>query len=152
MNSVQINSFLESSILVFEQMCQIRPQVGQPAVKAIQIVDGHLWLKISIVGDMQGEVYYGFPRQVALHLVSGMMGGMVLTELDELGHSAIAELGNMICGNAGTILYGHGLTIDITPPVIVPPGQSSVGKAILVPLCFDGLGDVELYMKLNQAG
>jgi len=150
-DSVSINSFLESSLLVFEQMCQVRPQVGKPAVRRLEIADGPYWLKVSIHGDMQGEVYYSFPRHVALRIVSGMMGGMALSELDDIGRSALAELGNMICGNACTILYGHGFSIDISPPSMVPPGTTGGDKAILVPLVLDGVGEVELYMNLRKA-
>src|SRR5690606_21203178 len=113
-------------MLVFEQMCQIKPQIGKPAVRRVTIADGPYWLKVSIRGDMSGEIYYSFPPHVALRIVSGMMGGMMLTELDDIGRSALAELGNMICGNASTILYGHGFSIDISPPAMVPPGGATL--------------------------
>lgn len=151
MDSVSINSFLQSSMLVFEQMCQIKPQIGKPAVRRVTIADGPYWLKVSIRGDMSGEIYYSFPPHVALRIVSGMMGGMMLTELDDIGRSALAELGNMICGNVSTILYGHGFSIDISPPAMVPPGAAGADQAILVPLFLDGVGEVELYMNLKKA-
>jgi chemotaxis protein CheX len=151
LDSVSINSFLQSSLLVFEQFCQIRPQIGKPAVRQVELADGPYWLKISILGDMRGEVYYSFPRNVALKIVSVMMGGMRISELDEIGLSALAEIGNMICGNASTLLYGQGYAIDISPPAMVTPGTGSGDKAILVPLVLDGVGEVELYVNLRAA-
>ena len=47
-------------------------------------------------------------KSVALKLVSAMMGGYAIAEMDEMGQSAISELGNMISGNASTILYNQG--------------------------------------------
>lgn len=146
MNSEHINPFLESSLLVLEQMCSIRPSIGSPTVKPIRYEHDAVLLKISVVGDLEGDIIYRFPNSVALKLVSDMMGGMTVTELDELGQSAIAELGNMISGNASTILYSKGITIDITPPKMLHSEQNPpTGKAILVPLSMAGVGDVELY-------
>jgi len=151
MNSEHINPFLESSMIVLEQMCQIRPSIGRPAVKPILIVNGPYWLQFTVIGDMEGEIYYCFPKEVALKLVSDMMGGFIITELDEIGQSAIAELGNMISGNASTILYNNGITIDITPPKMIEASQvGTTGKAIVVPLCIEGVGDVDIYVNFKS--
>jgi chemotaxis protein CheX len=36
--------------------------------------------------------------------------------IDEIGQSAISELGNMIAGNAATVFASNNILIDITPP------------------------------------
>ena len=151
MNREHINPFLESSMFVLEQMCQIRPSVGSPTVKLIQLEEGPVWLKISVVGDMEGDILYCFPKSVALKLVSDMMGGFVITELDEIGHSAIAELGNMISGNASTIMFNNGITIDITPPSrMLPSSDYPEAKVIVVPLMLDGVGEVDIYVNFRS--
>ena len=45
-----------------------------------------------------------------------MMMGMPVTALDDMSASAINELGNMMMGNAATILSTKGIAMDITPP------------------------------------
>jgi chemotaxis protein CheX len=148
--SLHINSFLESSIIVLEQMCSIRTSVGQPAVRPIVLIEGPLWLKISIIGDVEGDIVYCFPKAVALKLVSDMMGGCVVTELDEMGQSAIAELGNMISGNACTILSNEGIAIDITPPQTLLANQSQrLGKSLVIPLKLEGVGDIDIYVNFR---
>ena len=150
MQSRHINPFLESSIFVLEQMCSIRPSMGQPAFKPIVLIDGPIWLKISVVGDMEGDIVYCFPEAVALKLVSDMMGGYIVTELDEIGQSALAELGNMISGNACTILSNEGITIDISPPKTIECNQlMSAGKRLVVPLRIDGIGEVDIYVNFT---
>jgi chemotaxis protein CheX len=150
MQSQHINSFLESSVLVLEQMCQIRPSVGKPSVRSIVMVEGPIWLKISVVGDMEGDIVYCFPKAVALKLVSDMMGGYIITELDEIGQSAIAELGNMISGNACTILSNEGIIIDITPPKTMLFSQAlRAGKSLVVPLHLEGIGEVDIYVNVQ---
>lgn len=150
MQSKHINPFLESSVFVIEQMCQIRPSLGQLQLKKMAFREDVICLQINVFGDMEGEVYYSFPKQVALSLASGMMGGFVLTELDEISRSAIAELGNMISGNASTILSNQGVAIDITPPKSVGPNEQenlfSDKKTLSIPLHLDGVGDLDIFV------
>ncbi len=153
MQSKHINPFLESSIFVIEQMCSIRPQLGELQLRTIEVEDGPVWLMIRVFGDMEGQIIYRFDLHVALKLVSGMMGGFVVTELDEIGKSAIFELGNMISGNAGSILSGQGIEIDISPPA--PATQSDLAEqALSIPLLLDGIGEFHIFVnvKNQQAG
>jgi len=76
-----------------------------------------------------------------------MMGGYPVSELDEMCCSAIAELGNMISGNASTMLYNEGIQVDITPPDIVSDHSRYVQKkAITIPLDLSDIGNFNIYM------
>lgn len=147
MRAEYINSFLESATLVLEQLIQIRPLPGQHGLKELVLIDNYVWIQIGLKGQMSGEVMFGLHEQVALKLVSAMMGGFTITEMDEMGRSAISELGNMISGNASTLLYSQGLTVDITPPQII--GSSSFEtwasrRALTVPLIMEGIGEMDI--------
>lgn len=142
-----INPFLESARTVIEQMVQIRPSTGQLAIKDIQFVDHHVWIQIGLTGQMSGNIVFGLSESVALRIISAMMGGFVITEIDEMGKSAISELGNMISGNASTLLYNQGVRVDITPPRVVHAiyeEQMMKGRALAVPLIMDGIGEMEI--------
>jgi len=142
-----INPFLESARTVIEQMVQIRPSTGQLAIKDIQLVDHHVWIQIGMTGQMSGNIVFGLSEEVALKMISAMMGGFVITEIDEMGQSAISELGNMISGNASTLLYNQGVHVDITPPRVVRSGsvhQFEASRALAVPLIMDGIGEMEI--------
>jgi chemotaxis protein CheX len=147
MKAEYINPFLESARIVIEQMINIRPTTGQLGVKDIKFVEKYIWIQIGITGQMQGDIVFGLHEVVALKLVSAMMGGFVLTEMDEMGHSAISELGNMISGNASTMLYNQGVKVDITPPKVVQ-SVTSAGfipkKALTIPLIIDGIGELDI--------
>ena len=54
------------------------------------------------------------PKKDALRVVSAMISERVF-ELDELGHSALSEVANMISGNAATALEVAGYTCDLNP-------------------------------------
>ncbi|WP_373232660.1 chemotaxis protein CheX [Cohnella sp.] len=147
MKAEYINPFLESARMVIEQMIQIRPSTGQLSVRDIKFADRHVWIQIGITGHMTGDIVFGLSESVALRMISAMMGGYVITEIDELGRSAISELGNMISGNASTMLYNQGVIVDITPPKIMDSHFTSgygAKRAIAVPLIMDGIGEIEI--------
>jgi chemotaxis protein CheX len=147
MKAEYINPFLESARIVIEQMINIRPTMGQLGIKDIKFVEKYIWIQIGITGQMQGDIVFGLHEVVALKLVSAMMGGFILTEMDEMGHSAISELGNMISGNASTMLYNQGVRVDITPPKVVQ-SVTAAGfipkKALTIPLIIEGIGELDI--------
>jgi chemotaxis protein CheX len=147
MKAEYINPFLESARIVIEQMINIRPTTGQLGIKDVKFVEKYIWIQIGITGQMQGDIVFGLHEAVALKLVSAMMGGYVLTEMDEMGQSAISELGNMISGNASTMLYNQGVKVDITPPKIVQSATSAgfvPKKALTIPLIIEGIGELDI--------
>jgi chemotaxis protein CheX len=152
MKAEYINPFLESARIVIEQMINIRPTTGQLGIKDIKFVEKYIWIQIGITGQMQGDIVFGLHEVVALKLVSAMMGGFVLTEMDEMGQSAISELGNMISGNASTMLYNQGVRVDITPPKVVQ-AVTSAGfipkKALTIPLIIEGIGELDIQVIMN---
>lgn len=148
MQTQYLSPFLESASMVIQQMCNVAPAPGQMSVKEIACSDDHLWIMIGMTGELRGDVLYGLKKQVALRIASAMMGGYPVQELDELGKSAISELGNMISGNASTLLASRGVSVDITPPRLVEGGDTSrfPGKAWAVPLHLGELGEIEIHV------
>lgn len=147
MKAEYINPFLESARMVIEQMTQIRPSTGQLSVRDITFADHHVWIQIGLTGHMNGDIVFGLSESVALRMISAMMGGYVITEIDDMGKSAISELGNMISGNASTMLYNQGVIVDITPPKIMDTNFSpdhGAKRALAVPLIMDGIGEIEI--------
>jgi len=131
--------------MVIEQMVQIRPSTGQLSIRDIKFADNHVWIQIGLKGQMNGDIVFGLSESVALRIISAMMGGFVITEIDELGKSAISELGNMISGNASTMLYNQGVHVDITPPKIMEVNAVfGARRALAVPLIMDGIGEMEI--------
>lgn len=145
MQSAHINPFLLSATHVIEQLCSIKPTRGDIKVKILEYSSDFIWLQIHIFGQMKGDIVFGFPEKVALKLVSGMMGGSTVTEFDEMSQSAISELGNMISGNASTMLFNDGIEVDITPPKFISKLEGfSPRKAISIPLSMETVGDFEI--------
>lgn len=147
MNAKYINPFLTSSVHVIEATMQIKPSVGQVLLKSIEGHEDFLFLKIGIVGQFSGEIVFCFPQDVAMKIVSAMMGGYPIEQFDDMCRSAISELGNMISGNASTMLYNDGVVIDITPPNIISfTDQMAAKKALTIPLQLTNIGAFDIYM------
>lgn len=147
MKAEYINPFLESARIVIEQMINVRPTTGQLGIKDVKFVEKYIWIQIGLTGQMKGDIVFGLHEVVALKLVSAMMGGFVLNEMDEMGKSAISELGNMISGNASTMLFNQGVRVDITPPKLVESATAAgfaPKKALTIPLIMDGIGELDI--------
>lgn len=147
-----INPFLESASTVLEQVANVKPTPGKLGIKDVRFVEDYVWIQIGVSGQMTGDVVFGLHEQVALKLVTAMMGGFVMTELDEMGQSAISELGNMISGNASTILYNKGVKVDITPPKLLETAAVAgfaAKKALTIPLIMDGIGELDIQILIT---
>lgn len=152
MQAEVINPFLESASTVLEQVANVKPTAGKLGLKDVRFVEHYVWIQIGVSGQMTGDVVFGLHEEVALKLVSAMMGGFVLTELDEMGQSAISELGNMISGNASTILYNKGVKVDIKPPRLLEAAAIagfSAKKALTIPLIMDGIGELDIQILIT---
>jgi chemotaxis protein CheX len=136
-NVEYINPFLMAATSIFKDVCQIDLAVGKPYVKETEFAQDSVILMIGITGEMRGSVMIAMSYDKTLEVASKMMMGMPVTELDEMASSAISELGNMIMGNAATILSTKGVGIDITPPTLCRGNikiSSSYTKNICIPL------------------
>ncbi|MFB9751490.1 chemotaxis protein CheX [Paenibacillus hodogayensis] len=147
MKAEYINPFLESARIVLEQLINVRPTTGQLGIKDVKFVESHIWIQIGMTGQMEGDIVFGLHEEVALKLVSAMMGGYSVTEMDEMSQSAISELGNMISGNATTILYNQGVRVDITPPKLIQTAAAAgfaPTRALTIPLMMDQIGQLDI--------
>ncbi|PZT56476.1 chemotaxis protein CheX [Paenibacillus silvae] len=152
MKAEVINPFLESARNVFEQLIQVSPSTGNLGVKNLEYIADHVWIVIGMTGQLSGNIVFGIQETVALKIVSAMMGGFVITEMDDMSKSAISELGNMISGNASTILSNQGVVVDITPPQVMQSEHLtsfSATKALSIPLLMDGIGEMDIQVMIS---
>jgi chemotaxis protein CheX len=153
-NVEYINPFIGASTTVLSQMANIEAKIGKPYVRQSPYTGGDVVILIGITGEIKGQVIFSFKQSEALKIASGMMGGMALTELDEISKSAISEMTNMILGNAATLLSNKGIVIDITPPSLLM-GQSlqiSTQKmtTVCIPLELSVGGVIEIDVAISE--
>lgn len=148
-----INPFLVSAEQILSQVCQIQTKVGALS-KDNMCIDGEpMFIMLGVTGEMTGQVCIVFDLDVAKNIASRMMMGMPVSEIDDMAKSALSELGNMIMGNAATLLSNNNIKIDITPPTL-GTGKAKLTSpnitSIKVPLLFEG-GEIRLFFLLKLA-
>ncbi|MGI6778993.1 MAG: chemotaxis protein CheX [Acetivibrionales bacterium] len=115
MNIEYINPFIEASQAVLNQF-NINAKLGKVYLKTQPHKGDNIMIIVGLTGKIRGQAVFGMSKPVATYIASNMMGGMPISELDEMSKSAISELTNMILGNTATILYNKGVGVEITPP------------------------------------
>lgn len=64
------------------------------------------------------NMVFGMDKSVALKIVSAMMGGMEITQLDDMTKSALGEMMNMLMGSTiGKLTLNE--VVEVSPPTIV---------------------------------
>jgi len=154
MNVEYINPFIEASQSVIMMMTGVKPSLGKVYLKKSFFPSENIAVIVGLTGKIRGQVFISFSESSALMIASAMMGGMPLTELDEISKSAISELANMIMGNTATLLAGRNIGIDITPPsllmgeklVIIPNNM----QTICIPLILNDDNTIEIDVSLED--
>lgn len=149
----QLNPFLMSAKQVLQQVCQIDVQFGQISKDDFYVNGEPLFIMLGITGEITGQVCVVMENDTAKDIASRMMMGMPVTELDTIAKSALSELGNMMMGNAATLLSNNNILIDITPPTLVF-GSAMISSpemsVIKVPLLY-GAHEIKLCFLLKTA-
>jgi len=144
-----VNPFIISVCKIMKDMCMLDLKFGKPTLsKGSYAADASI-IKLGLIGSLEGQVLLNIDQSTALEIVSKMMMTPV-SQIDELGQSAICELGNMIAGNAATVFSNNGVVIDITPPTYFMGGnfKLDVPAVFSIPFISDaGKMTVDVYIK-----
>jgi chemotaxis protein CheX len=147
-----INPFVTASFSVIETVLGARPDKGELALRSSIFTSQQCNVITGVTGRVEGHVVYGMTLLTADKIASKMLGQPVRT-FDQLAASAIAELGNMITGNAMALLSEAGFVCDITPPSIVRGSRIKISMldipALVVPICLEA-GIIELTVSLQE--
>lgn len=119
MDVKMVNPFLEATINVFNQFGLGEIKRTALVKKEKMEVSLDITTVISMIGDVYGNLALSLSSETARAIVSAMMGGMEIKSMDALAISAIAELSNMITGQAAVIFSKDGIMMDATPPSVI---------------------------------
>lgn len=119
MNSECINAFSDAVVNVLSQFGLEDIERGDVIECGKNLEASGVICIVGIIGDLAGNVIFSMSEDGAKGIASNMMGGMEITEFDELTQSAISELSNMLAANASTGLSELGFTTDISTPTLM---------------------------------
>ena len=146
-----VDPFVRAAYKVFEAIAGDTPTHGKLSLRTATFTSQPVTIVAGVNGQVEGSVLYGMSAETARNIASTMIGAQVDT-MDEMALSALAELGNMITGNAITILDGSGYNVDITPPSVIRGTDVEVSTkpaAIVLPIN-TRCGTVEINVALQE--
>lgn len=148
-----VNPFYQALHEVFKLMLDLDVSKGNTqagpdlAGKEVSVI-------IKLVGDITGSILFSFPQSTTLEIVK-IMSGMEIKDLDSFVTSALAEMSNIISGNAATYLAKANYQCDILPPQItigdIGTGAKQLGEGpiLTIPLQTE-IGDLKIYLSLDE--
>lgn len=150
MKAEHVNPFIISICKVVKDMCMLDLKIGKPVVKPDKYAQDASIIRLGLIGNLTGTVILNLEQSTALEIVSKMMM-MPVTVIDEIGQSAISELGNMVAGNAATIFANSNIIIDITTPGYFLGGEypSDNREVFSIPFSCDA-GEVTVDIFINE--
>lgn len=132
-----INPFVESAFSVLKEVLQTDIERGELYLKATSQPVLGVAAIIGLTGDVEGRVLLDMSQETA-HKIASAMNGEELEKFDELAKATIAELANMITGQAVTKLHEIGFNFDLSPPSLITGDNMVVTdsgvEALIVPL------------------
>lgn len=128
MDARYISPFLEAVKGILEQFGIQDVRRSNIAKKENMNVDKDIIAIVGLVGDVKGNVSYAFNEDTAKKIISAMMMGMPVEELDEMARSAVSEFANMITGTA----VGKLSELDNVHDVLPSPPSIVFGKDIFM--------------------
>lgn len=137
-----VNPFIKATTEVIKTITGMEFSVGKPFIKVSPNSLKNVVIVVGITGEIRGQAVVNMDTDTARKVASAMMMGMPVETLDEMSKSALSELGNMIMGNAATLLSNDGVSIDITPPSLMVGENISLSsgsmRTISIPLMSEG--------------
>lgn len=132
-----INPFVEAAFGVLNEVLEGEVKRGELYLKATSQPVLGVAAIIGLTGDVEGRVLLDMEGSTALGIASTMNGEQI-AEFDALAKATIAELANMITGQAVTKLHDLGFHFDLTPPSLITGDNMVVTdngvEALIVPL------------------
>ncbi len=153
MNIEHINPFLIATKKVLKDMCGVDLVVGTPYIKKERFNEDTVVICLGVTGMIKGQVILALNNSAACDIASKMCM-MPVNQLDDLSLSALCELGNMVFGNAATVLSTKNILIDITPPTIIRGNFSianNFAQNVCIPFKYDGDKTIEVDVSVKEA-
>lgn len=119
MDASLVNPFLNAVVSVMGQFGLPTPERTGLNVYPSEVKATGVAMLVGIVGDKKGNVVYSLSVDDSLKIVSKMMGGMEIAELDDMSKSALSELSNILTANATTNFSTLGINLDISVPTML---------------------------------
>jgi chemotaxis protein CheX len=156
MDAKLLNPFIQAAVEVLKAEVGANVSRGEISLQKSSLTSDDITVLINLIGDVYGVVMYGMPTPTCLNLVSKIMG-QEFTELSSLAQSGVAELGNVISGQATIRFSETGYKSNISTPTVLNGSGIEISTLdfprIVVPLETQfGILTVHLALRAKKPG
>ena len=152
MNVKFLNPFVESAHDILRVEMHESVQRGELRLESGSYHTEDATVIISLVGSVDGTVFYSMSQESAIQFASALMGEKFDT-LNALVQSGIAELGNVITGQASMRLAEAGFESNISTPSLIIGKGASISTLeyprLIVPLV-TSIGSLTIHLSLRE--
>ncbi len=113
-----LNPFIQAAVEVLKAEVGARVIRGDISLQRSSLTSDDITVLINLLGDVYGVVMYGMSTTTCLNMVSKIMG-QEFTEFNALAQSGVAELGNVISGQATIRFSEAGFKSNISTPTVL---------------------------------
>jgi chemotaxis protein CheX len=120
MNSTLLNIFVESAQSIFQQVTSIPLHLKDlQTCENGQRIQAHVAAILSFTGSWKGQLVLVMEEIMGMKIASAIMMGMPVETFDEVAESGVAEITNMVGGEAARRMVEIGLSCDMSVPSII---------------------------------
>jgi len=136
-----VSPFTEACRIVFKQTIGIDVEIGETLRRPSPYPVGDISIIVGLSGDVQGQAVLSLSHDIAAEFASLMLGGMEITELDDMSRSSLSELMNIVLGATVGLFAARSIQVDISPPTLLMGASIHVSlekaETVCVPLYWD---------------
>jgi len=127
-----INPFISATVKSLEMMAQIVATRSNLQLKDGLITTYDISSIVSLTGEVDGSIIVSMPEKLACQIASNLLMEECPV-VDESVQDAIAEMGNIIVGDARRELKDQGLNVNISLPNVVLGKGHQIARRPSVP-------------------
>jgi chemotaxis protein CheX len=151
-----LNPFIQAAVEVLKAEVNADVTRGELSLQKSALTSDDITVMINLIGDVYGVVMYGMPTATGLSMVSRIIE-QDFAELNSLAQSGVAELGNVISGQATIRFSEAGYKSNISPPMVLTGKGTTISTLdfprIVVPLTTQyGVFTVHLALREKVSG
>ena len=148
MKALYINPFIESFANILQMVVGIQPEKKEIRKNEGMKTEKSYTMYFELENGLKGFYAVSFDEELALNLVEKMIGSKP-GELDEMGYSAIKEIGEMVKGNAITELSTLGIDCEAKETQISKE-ENKVNQESITLVMNTELGEIENHFYLKK--
>ncbi len=157
MNVEYANIFVGSAVRIFEQEMGSKLTRKSLTLKNAPVPGLPVSIIIGVTGFLTGQVVYSMDEDFAFKVTRALMPNRLPAEARKYMSSAVAEVANIITGQATISLAGEHETIHLTPPAVLTGKDMLVDFLTLPTICLSlisefGILEINIAIDDKQAG